>query len=135
MKRLLLLAATLLALAGCGAEQESSIDRFQGTERDVAQKVEDLQEAGESGNAEDICSEILARSVVDQLSAAGADCTDEMEKAISDADDFDLEVRDVTVTGNQATVRVQRGDDGRTATFEFTREGGQWRATSLSGDS
>jgi hypothetical protein len=55
-----------------------------------------------------------------------------MDKAIEDADEFDLDVLDVTVTGNEATARVRRGDEGPTATFEFTRENGQWRATSLS---
>ncbi len=132
MKRLLVAMLALLALAGCGASEESSVERFQGQERAVAQKVEDLQEAGESRRPEDICSDILSRTLVDQLEAAGTTCADEMGKAIDDADDFALDVRDVTVTGEEATARVQRGDDGPTVTFEFVRENGQWRATSLS---
>jgi hypothetical protein len=135
MKRLLPVIVALLVLAGCGAEDDSSVDRFQGADREVAQKVEDLQEAGEGRNPEDICADILARTLVDQIEAAGASCAEELDKAIDDADDFDLDVLDVNVTGNEATVRVRRGDDGPTATFEFTREGGQWRATSLPGES
>jgi hypothetical protein len=131
MKRLLLAVLTLLVLAGCGQEQ-TNLDEFRGADREVAQKVEDLQEAGESGNPEDICSDILSRQLVDQLEAAGTSCSEEMDKAIEDADDFDLEVLDVSVNGEQATVEVRRGDDGPTTTFEFAREGGQWRATSLS---
>jgi hypothetical protein len=132
MKPLLVVALALLTLAGCGGEQDSELDRFRGAEREVAQKVEDLQEAGEGRNAEDICADILSSTLVDELEAAGANCRDEMEKAIEDADDFDLEVQDVTVNGEQATAQVRRGDDGPTATFEFVRENGQWRATSLS---
>jgi hypothetical protein len=132
MKRLLPFVLALLVLAGCGAEEDSSVDRFQGADREVAQKVEDLQEAGEGRNPEDICADILSRTLVDQLEAAGTTCAEEMDKAIDDADDFDLEVLDVTVTGNEATARVRRGDDGPTTTFEFAREGGQWRATALS---
>jgi hypothetical protein len=133
MKRLLVLLG-VLALAGCGAQsQPSSVDKFKGDERAVAQKVEDLQEAGESRKAEDICSEILARSLVQQIEAAGADCADEMKQAIDDADDYDLDVQKVTVSGSTATASVRRGDDGPTETMEFTRENGQWRATSLSG--
>jgi hypothetical protein len=133
MKRLLVLLG-VLALAGCGAQTDpSSAEKFKGDERAVAQKVEDLQDAGESRKPEDICSEILSRTLVTQLEAAGADCADEMEKAIDDADDFDLDVKDVTISGSTATVDVRRGDEGPTETMEFTRENGQWRATSLSG--
>jgi len=131
MKPLLAVAAASLALAGCGASDESSSEQFQGAEREVADKIEDLQSAGEGRNAEDICSDILSRQLVDELEAAGANCADEMDKAIEDSDEFDLEVRDVSVQGNEATARVQQGDDGPETTMEFVREAGQWRATSL----
>lgn len=133
MKRLAVLLP-LLVLVGCGTTQPSSTDRFRdGDQRAVAQKIEDLQEAGVRGRPEEICNEILARSLVQQLEAAGANCTQEMEKAIEDAEEFELDVRDVKVNGSTATATVRRGEDGPTETMEFTREGGQWRATSLSG--
>jgi hypothetical protein len=127
-----LLAA--LALAGCGAQaqNDSSVDTFRGEDRNVAQKVEDLQEAGEGRNPEDICADILAASLVDELEEAGSDCQQEMQKAIDDADDFELEVLDVNVTGTTATAEVRRGDDGPTQTMQFTQERGEWRATALS---
>lgn len=134
MKRRLAILPLLL-LAGCGASssQPSSVDDFKGDERAVAQKVEDLQEAGERQEPETICSDILARSLVQQLEAAGSDCTQEMEKAVEDADDYALDVTDVSISGSTATAKVRRGEDGPTETMEFTKEGGQWRATSLSG--
>jgi hypothetical protein len=132
MKRLVVLF-TLLVLAGCGAEaQPSSVDRFRGEERGVAQTVEDLQDAGDSGRAADICSDVLSPTLVEQIEEGGADCAAEMQKAIDDVDEFDLDVRDVTISGTSATAEVRRGDDGPTETMEFTRENGQWRATSLS---
>ena len=124
----------VLALAGCGAEPDpSSAEKFKGEQRAVAQKVEDLQDAGRGGKAEDICSDILASSLVQEIEQAGGDCADEMKKAIEDAQDYKLDVRKVTIAGSDATVEVRRGDDGPTGTMEFTKENGQWRATSLSG--
>ena len=55
-----------------------------------------------------------------------------MQKAIEDADDFDLEVLEVSITGETATARVRRGEDGPTETMEFKLENNEWRATSSS---
>jgi hypothetical protein len=140
MKRLLAVATVSLALAslaiGCGAEQtDDSTERFQGAEREVAAQVEELQSAGEGNQPEDICSNILSRQLVDELEAAGAECVQEMERAIEDSDEFDFVVRDVTVSGTQAEAVVRQGEDGPQTTMQFVREGGQWRATSLNADS
>jgi hypothetical protein len=133
MKRLLAIIPVLF-LAGCGAAAEpSSVEKFKGDERAVAQKIEDLQQAGDRRDPEQICTEILAKSLVTQLEAAGVTCEDEMRKAIEDADDYQLDVREVTISGTTATAEVQRGEDGPTETMEFTREGSEWRATALSG--
>ena len=132
MKRIAPALLVVLTLAGCTQSEPTSTDNFTGAEAQVAQKVEDLETAGKRSNPEDICSDILAKELVDQLKAGGTDCATEMQKAIEDADDFDLEVLDVTITGTTATARVRRGDDGPTETMEFTRENNQWRATALS---
>jgi hypothetical protein len=134
MKRLAL-ALVLLGVAGCGAQSsKSSADRFTDpNQKAVAEKIEDLEDAGKTGKPEDICSDILAKSLVSQLDAAGTNCQTEMQKAIDDANDFDLEVRKVTINGNEATAEVQQGDDGPTETMTFTKEGDDWRATALSG--
>jgi hypothetical protein len=124
----LLLAAVLAT--GCGGGGDSAAG-FRGAEAEVAALVDELQSAGQGRDAEKICSEILSRELVEQLRTAGSDCVQEMTDAVQDADDYDLEVRDVAVTGDRATARVQQGADGPTATLEFVRESGGWRATSL----
>jgi len=124
-----------LVIAGCTSQgAASSADKFANTDqRAVAQKVEDLETAGKRNKPDDICSSILAKTLVDQLNAAGTDCPTEMKKAIEDASDFDLEVLKVTITGTTATAEVKRGKDGPTEAMKFAEENGQWRATSLSG--
>jgi hypothetical protein len=128
------LALLLVAVAGCGTQSSpSSVDRFKDPdEKAVAQKIEDLETAGKRGKPDDICSDILAKTLVSELDAAGTDCASEMQKAIDDARDFDLEVRKVTVNGTKASAEVQQGDDGPTETMEFAKQGGDWRATALS---
>jgi hypothetical protein len=123
----LVAAAVLL---GCGAQEEPDADRFSGEEKAVAQVVDDLQSAAEEGDAAEICSRLLARSFVDQLAEGGSNCTAELDKAIDDADNFELEVRDVALAGTSATA-VVRDEDGVTRSLSFRREGGGWRAASL----
>ncbi len=126
------LLAAVLALAGCTASGGSgSSSKFTGAQGDVAKVVADLQQAGERKDAGKICTEILSRRLVDQLGQAGTSCGQEMDKAIKDADDFNLTVQRVTVTGTNATALVRRGTDGPTSTFRFVREGGRWKATDL----
>jgi hypothetical protein len=130
--RLLPLLLTV-ALAGCGQAQ-SSADDFEGAEKAVADKVEELQTAAQNRKPEDICSEVLARSLVERLRTTDGDCVDEMEKIAGDADDFELDVTDVAITGTRATARVeaQRGDrDDAVTSFAFAREDGEWRLTDL----
>src|SRR4051812_27157055 len=132
MRRALLAAAVLaLPLAGCAGAQTSSGGSFQGEAQQVAKVVADLSAAGRSGNASKICSDILAKELVQQLRSAGGDCQTEMKSAIRDATDYDLQVANVKVTGNHATARVRQGKRGRIATFTFVKENGGWRANAL----
>ncbi|HEY7073909.1 MAG TPA: hypothetical protein VH418_01005 [Solirubrobacteraceae bacterium] len=126
-----LLAAAALAAGGCGAAQTNSSSKFKGEQGQVAKVVDDLSSAGQKKDAAKICNSILSQSLVAQIKAAGADCQQEMKKAIDDADSYDLQVQSVTINGNQAQAKVRQGKKGPFATFEFVKENGGWRATSL----
>ena len=134
MKRVALALLLTAAVAGCGTQsQSSSADKFKNADQKaVAQQIEDLESAGKRGKADDICSDILAKSLVAQLDRAGTSCGSEMKKAIDDANEFNLTVEKVTVNGATATAEVKQGDKGPTETMQFTKENGQWRATALS---
>ena len=129
----LALPLALAALAAGCTSGASSAGDFEGEEKKVADQVEKLETAGEAGDAQEICTEVLAKSVSDQIAQAGSSCEEELDKAIKDADDFSLEVEDVTINGDTATAKVkgkERGKD-QVRTFEFERDGSDWRATTL----
>ena len=93
--------------------------------------VDSLAPAGSRGDAERICTEILAKQLVTELKTAGGDCVTEMDRAIKDASDYDLQVTSVKINGANATAQVRQGKDGQVATFTFVKEGGGWRASAL----
>jgi hypothetical protein len=133
MRRSLRLLPLLLAaaIAGCGQSQSSAGD-FKGAEKDVADTIEQLQTSAQNRKPDDICSEVLARGLVERLKSSGTDCVDEMEKIIGDADDFELDVTKVTITGTTASAAVKArrgGRDDAVTNFALEREDKKWRLT------
>lgn len=126
------LAAVLLplALAACTTGQTSSTGSFKGEEKQVAQVVEDLQAAGEKKDAGEICSRILAPELVDELSAPGRSCTQEVDEALDDAESFALDVEDVQISGSGATARVKDGDDA-VREVRLVKQGAAWKISAL----
>ena len=121
------LIAGLATLAvGCGAEGRDEVS-FSGAEAQVADVVTDLQEASEQEEPTRICRALVAEPL------QGDDCEAKVRQAIDDADQFSLDVREVTVNGTNATARVitGSGDAERTATMRFVRQGSNWRVTSF----
>src|SRR3954466_1202552 len=132
MLRAPLTAAVLpLAPSACGAATTTPNEKFKGAQQDVVKVVDSLAQAGSRGDADRICTEILAKQLVTELKSAGGDCVTEMDRAIKDASDYDLQVTSVKVNGNNATAQVRQGKSGQTATFTFVKEGGAWKASAL----
>ena len=128
MRRTLAVVAVLaLGVSACGAA-ESTPDTPQEA---ITKVVDDLSTAGKRRDADRICKEILAKRLVDELKTAGGDCVTEMDRAIKDASDYDLQVTSVKVNGANATAQVRQGKDGQVATFTFVKEGGAWKASAL----
>jgi hypothetical protein len=122
-----------VAIAGCGQAPSSASD-FKGAKKDVADTIEQLQTSASSRKPEDICSDVFSRALVEKLKTAGHDCVDEMDKVTSDADDYELDVKAVTITGTTATARVKGrkgGKDNAITTYTLAREDGKWRLTNL----
>ena len=129
MRRPVLLALLLaLALAGCGAANDSAAD-FDGAEQDVARAVEDLEEAAQEDDPRRICEALLAQEVRDEL---GGDCEKRIQQALDQTDTFALTVESVRVTGDRARARVETGlDEEQIELMELVREDGGWKVAGL----
>jgi len=127
-----LVLGLLLVLPACGAQPSSSED-FKGEERAVAEVVEALQSAGERRDATKICNEILAADLKARLEEGDGSCLEEIKDALDEAEDTDLVVKNVQITGTTATAKVL-GRDGkadRLASMSLRKESGRWRLTAL----
>jgi hypothetical protein len=134
-----LLGAAALIASGCAASAKDSTNDFSGAQRDVAQAVEDFQDAAQSGDEEKICNDLLAPALVSAIETAGkagkGSCPDHLHDSLQDADTFELQVKKVAVTGTTATatVRAEGGSDPHTQQLTLTRTGSpaRWRISSL----
>jgi hypothetical protein len=126
-----LVLVVALTVGGCTASNTSSSKDFQGTDKAVADAVDDLATAGKRKDEGKICTELLTRELAQRMRATGATCETEVSDAIADADDFDFTVKDVTVSGATATAQVENND--RTTTFRLQKVGQAWRFASLGG--
>ena len=124
-----------LAAAGCGQSNKDSATDFSGEQRAVAQAVEDLQSAGRKGDAQKICTDLLAPALIAEIRHASGDCAKVLDDALQDADTFEMTVEKVTVDGPRATavVKSDAGKKDRTDTLQLVREGRNWKVASLGG--
>jgi ribosomal protein L14E/L6E/L27E len=125
--------AAALSAAGCGTVTKTSAGRFNGESRAVAQKIDDLSSAGSSHEARKVCDQILSRALVARLNSARGGCQDAVRKQLEDADNFELTVQSVAVSGQAATAQVKSPRDGkdRVQTMKLVRESGGWRVAGL----
>jgi hypothetical protein len=132
--RLIALAlASAAVVAGCGSGDKNSAGKFQGDQKAVAQAVEDLQTAGRKGDANKICTDLLAASLVQTIKQASGDCQKAVDDALQDADSFEMTVEKVVVNGDRAvaTVKSEAGNKDRTDAIALERVGSNWKIASL----
>jgi hypothetical protein len=128
---LTLLAA--FAVGGCGTASTTSSNKFSGEAKSVAQTVDDLSSASRKSDEKGICTQLLARSLVQQLNSGPSTCLKAIGTQIDSADDATLKVNAVKVTGANATAVVTSkfsGSDSK-RTLRLVRENGRWRIAGL----
>jgi hypothetical protein len=125
----LIAAATL---AACGSAGTDSSSDFEGEEREVASVVEELQTAAADDDASEICRELLAPALIEQLGSQD-DCQKAVTTVIDATDTTELDVQSVDVSGTNATARVESGsgDNATTRTVRLVRDGRNWKISAL----
>jgi hypothetical protein len=129
-----LLVALPFALGACGQTAKDSAGDFQGDQKNVAQTVEDLQAFARKGDADKICTELLARPLVAKINqSSGRPCDKALKDTIGDVDAFELQVQKVNVNGDKATavVKSESGDKARIQTLELVRDREAWKIATL----
>lgn len=134
--RTTLTAAALIAattLAACGSSDTDSASKFSGEQKAAAQVLEDLSQAGKDNDAKKICTKLLASTLTKQLKAAGVNCEKQLSDSIKTADNFDLTVKSVKVSGDKAVATVSSRGKSKDETSQVTlvKENGAWRISSL----
>lgn len=129
-------SGTLLALAATGCTtQSNSVDdkEFTGEQGRVASTVRALDDAysdeiKDDTGARTVCRTLLSKRLVAQLSRDGG-CEKNARAALRNSDSQKLDVREVTIEGDVATVkaRIEIGDEERIDTLKVIREGNTWK--------
>jgi hypothetical protein len=121
--------ALTLGACGGGGEHRSEADRVRDT----------LGAFGAATAKHDyrrVCSDLLAKPVIDSVRRAGLDCEAALRTALQDVQAPKIEVRKVTVNGDHASAQVRTtaaNQDASNDTVALVKEGGDWKIGSLAG--
>ena len=135
MRTVVALCVIAVALGGCGgATSRDSAEKFKGEERSVAQAIEAIETAARDDDAAKVCKQLLSDSLLAALAKKGTNCTTGVNEGFNDADSVDLEVEDVTISGESATAKVVSGRAGsakKSDVLKLERDGAAWKIASL----
>ena len=128
-------AIVAVAVGGCASQTttDDSSGKFRGDQRLVANTIEDFESAASKGDQDQICRDLLARSLVVRYTEHGGTCEAAVDGALKDTDSFGLTVESVRVTGTDATARVKadRGKNDVLRTINLVKEGPGWRISAF----
>jgi len=128
------LCVLAVAVGGCGAASRDSTEDFKGQERAVAAAIEEIETAARKDDADKVCKQLLSDSLLTALEKKGTTCTTGVQEGFDDADSLDLEVDDVTISGDTASAEVtsgRSGSDRKQDTLNLVRDGEDWKIASL----
>jgi hypothetical protein len=135
--RLALLTVTGAILAvgatGCAQQATTKDKEFQGEAARVANTVRELDDAYADEQSDDtgartVCRTLLSKRLVQAY--GGANCERTAARALKNSDPVQMDVREVKITGNTATVQARlklSDDEQRVDTLKLVQEGRTWK--------
>ena len=122
------------AIAGCGASSTTDNAKdFKGDQKAVAQSIDDFSKAARDSDEKEICTSLLARSLVRRLDATRQRCVGAVSDQLDAAGDDKLDVKTIVISEGTATATVVSkvdGDDKR-QTITLVDEDGRWRLSGV----
>ena len=122
------------ALAGCGASSTTDNAKdFKGEQKAVAQSLDDFSKAARDSDEKEICTSLLARSLVRRLDASPQRCAGAVSDQLDAAGDDKLDVKTIVISGTTATATVVSKVDGhdKRQTITLVDEDGRWRLSGV----
>jgi hypothetical protein len=133
-RALLLLCAPLLALGASACASTSTLSTFKGEDHAVAQVVSDLQSYGTAGEAQRICTNLLASTVTASLRSAPGGCKHALTEQLSQVDTPEVTVEKVQLhgaTGATAEVKSTYAGKAKLTMVTLVKEDGAWKISKL----
>jgi hypothetical protein len=124
-----LLAVAVVAVAGCGADQEGVPD-----DQQVRAVVARFGVATQQKDYQTICDRLLADELVAKVEAVGLPCESALQRGLADVRSPTLTIREVSLSGDRALVSVHSTAAGQPPSddaVQLVRQGGDWRIASL----
>jgi hypothetical protein len=132
-RALALLCVPLLAL-GVSACAGASSNDYKGENHAVAEAIANLQSYATAGEAQKICSDLLASSVTARLQSVPGGCTQALKKQLSQVDTPSLTVQEVKPLGAgsaSAEVKSTYSGNSKVTTITLVKEKGAWKISKL----
>ncbi len=133
-RALVLLCAPLLALGMSACANTTDTSAYKGENRAVAQTIANLQSEATAGEAQKICSTLLARAVTTRLNSAHGGCTQALKNQLTQVDTPELAVQEVqqnSATSASAQVKSIHAGKSKVSTLTLVKEAGKWKISGL----
>jgi hypothetical protein len=129
-----LLCVPLLALGVSACAGTTSSNDYKGENHAVAAAIANLQTYATAGEAQKICSEVLASAVTARLDSQPGGCKRALKDQLSQVDTPTLTVQEVKplgATGASAEVKSTYAGNSKVTTITLVKEDGAWKISKL----